>query len=104
MNFTGYSDLLNYMSNEDFQKDGYVDMGRFYGKPKTEKEKLQSRVDYLEDKLDEVIELSQKEVSKRDKAISILQTKLDEVNARWYNRLHVFITTLRLRNPFYNQS
>ena len=79
MNFTGYSDLLNYMSNEDFQKDGYVDMGRFYSKPKTEKEKLQSKVDHLED-------------------------KLDEVNARWYNRLHVFITTLRLRNPFYNQS
>ena len=42
MNFTGYTDFLNYMSNEDFQKDGYIDMGRFYGKPKTEKEKLQS--------------------------------------------------------------
>ena len=103
MNFTGYSDFLNYMSNEDLENE-YVDMSRFYSKPKTEKEKLQSKVDHLEDKLDEVIELSQKEVSKRDKVISILQTKLDEVNARWYNRLHAFITTLRLRNPFYNQS
>jgi len=103
MNFTGYSDFLNYMSNEDLENE-YVDMSRFYSKPKTEKEKLQSKVDHLEDKLDEVIELSQKEVSKRDKVISILQTKLDEVNARWYNRLHTFITTLRLRNPFYNQS
>ena len=104
MNFSNYSDFLNYMTKEDLEKSGYVDIGRFITKPKTEKEKLQSRVDYLEDKLDEVIELSQKEVSKRDKAISILQTKLDEVNARWYNRLHSFITTLRLRNPFYNQS
>jgi len=43
-------------------------------------------------------------VSIQEQEISILQTKLDEVNARWYNRLYVFITTLRLRNPFYNQS
>jgi hypothetical protein len=43
-------------------------------------------------------------ISIQEQEISILQTKLDEVNARWYNRLHVFITTLRLRNPFYNQS
>ena len=43
-------------------------------------------------------------VSIQKEEISILQTKLDEVNARWYNRLYVFITTLRLRNPFYNQS
>ena len=100
MNFAGYSDFLNYMSNEDLEKDGYVDMSRFYSKPKTEKEKLQSKVDHLEKK----IELLRKEVSIRDQEISILQTKLDEVNARWYNRLHAFITTLRLRNPFYNQS
>ena len=99
MNFTGYSDRLNYMSNEDLEKDGYVDMSRFFSKPKTEKEKLQSKVDHLEKK----IELLRKEVSTRDQEISILQTKLDEVNSRWYNKLYAFITTLSIRSPFYNR-
>tara|TARA_R100001530_G_C4262057_1_gene140728 strand:+ start:212 stop:511 length:300 start_codon:yes stop_codon:yes gene_type:complete len=99
MNFTGYSDRLNYMTEEDFQKDGYVDIGRFITRPKTEKEKLQSKVDHLEKK----IELLRKEVSIRDQEISILQTKLDEVNSRWYNKLYAFITTLSIRSPFYNR-
>ena len=99
MNFTGHSDYLNYMSNEDLEKDGYVDMSRFITRPKTEKEKLQSKVDHLEKK----IELLHKEVSIRDQEISILQTKLDEVNSRWYNKLYAFITTLSIRSPFYNR-
>ena len=99
MNFTGHSDYLNYMSNEDLEKDGYVDMGRFITRPKTEKEKLQSKVNHLEKK----IELLHKEVSIRDQEISILQTKLDEVNSRWYNKLYAFITTLSIRSPFYNR-
>ena len=99
MNFTGHSDYLNYMSNEDLEKDGYVDMSRFITRPKTEKEKLQSKVDHLEKK----IELLRKEVSTRDQEISILQTKLDEVNSRWYNKLYAFITTLSIRSPFYNR-
>ena len=99
MNFSGYSDHLNYMSNEDLEKDGYVDMGRFITRPKTEKEKLQSKVNHLEKK----IELLHKEVSIRDQEISILQTKLDEVNSRWYNKLYAFITTLSIRSPFYNR-
>ena len=33
-----------------------------------------------------------------------LQDELYNVNKLWFNRLYVFITTLRVRNPFYNQS
>ena len=99
MNFAGYSNFLNYMTNEALEKDGYVDMGRFITRPKTEKEKLQSKVNHLEKK----IELLRKEVSIRDQEISILQTKLDEVNSRWYNKLYAFITTLSIRSPFYNR-
>ena len=99
MNFSNYSDFLNYMTKEDLEKSGYVDIGRFITKPKTEKEKLQSKVNHLEKK----IELLHKEVSIRDQEISILQTKLDEVNSRWYNKLYAFITTLSIRSPFYNR-
>ena len=99
MNFSNYSDFLNYMTKEDLEKSGYVDIGRFITKPKTEKEKLQSKVNHLEKK----IELLRKEVSTRDQEISILQTKLDEVNSRWYNKLYAFITTFSIRSPFYNR-
>ena len=33
-----------------------------------------------------------------------LQDELYKLNSLWFNRLYVFITTLRVRNPFYNQS
>ena len=31
-----------------------------------------------------------------------LQDELYKLNSLWFNRLYVFITTLRVRNPFYN--
>tara|TARA_R110002020_G_scaffold451098_1_gene664948 strand:- start:421 stop:759 length:339 start_codon:yes stop_codon:yes gene_type:complete len=33
-----------------------------------------------------------------------LQDELYEVNNLWFNRLYIFITTMRVRSPFYNQS
>ena len=46
----------------------------------------------------------QEQASADVKHILHLQDELYNVNKLWFNRLYVFITTLRVRNPFYNQS
>ena len=46
----------------------------------------------------------QEQASADVKNILHLQDELYNVNKLWFNRLYVFITTLRVRNPFYNQS
>jgi|3_EtaG_2_1085321.scaffolds.fasta_scaffold252661_1 hypothetical protein len=44
----------------------------------------------------------QEQASANVKHILHLQDELYNVNKLWFNRLYVFITTLRVRNPFYN--
>ena len=72
MNFSGYSEYLNYITTEQLE---WADR---------------------EDALNSIVSIQNQE-------ISILQTKLDEVNSRWYNKLYAFITTLSIRSPFYNR-
>ena len=45
----------------------------------------------------------QEQASANVKHILHLQDELYNVNKLWFNRLYVFITTLRVRNPFYNE-
>ena len=45
----------------------------------------------------------QEQASADVKHILHLQDELYNVNKLWLNRLYVFITTLRVRNPFYNE-
>ena len=46
----------------------------------------------------------QEQASNSVQLVVQLQDELYEVNKLWFNKLYVFITTLRVRNPFYNQS
>ena len=45
----------------------------------------------------------QEQASADVKHILHLQDEFYNVNKLWFNRLYVFITTLRVRNPFYNE-
>ena len=45
----------------------------------------------------------QEQASADVKNILHLQDEFYNVNKLWFNRLYVFITTLRVRNPFYNE-
>jgi hypothetical protein len=68
--------------------------------------------DYMDDKditikesdtvIGDLKEQLQEQASADVKHILHLQDELYNVNKLWFNRLYVFITTIRVRSPFYN--
>ena len=62
---------------------------------------------HLEESRNEIIRLKQQVQEQASNGVQLvvqLQDELYKLNSLWFNKLYVFITTLRVRNPFYNQS
>ena len=74
-----------------------------------EEKKIGDRLEELSH-LKSTISINVKEISTLEKRIKALQVDLDVyqteikyVKSLWYNRLYLFFTTLRFRNPFYRK-
>mgnify|MGYP003650129577 FL=1 len=88
-----------------FKDHDYMDEKDFVINQLEDSLSIQNR--HLEESRNEIIVLKQRVQEQASNGVHLvvqLQDELYKLNSLWFNRLYVFITTLRLRNPFYNQS
>jgi len=88
-----------------FKDHGYMDDKDYIINQLEDSLSIQNR--HLEESRNEIIRLKQQVQEQASNGVHLvvqLQDELYKLNSLWFNRLYVFITTLRVRNPFYNQS
>ena len=88
-----------------FKDNDYMDEKDFVINQLEDSLSIQNR--HLEESRNEIIVLKQRVQEQASNGVHLvvqLQDELYKLNSLWFNRLYVFITTLRVRNPFYNQS
>jgi len=88
-----------------FKDHGYMDDKDYIINQLEDSLSIQNR--HLEESRNEIIRLKQQVQEQASNGVRLvvqLQDELYKLNSLWFNRLYVFITTLRVRNPFYNQS
>lgn len=88
-----------------FKDHDYMDEKDFVINQLEDSLSIQNR--HLEESRNEIIVLKQQVQEQASNGVHLvvqLQDQLYKLNSLWFNRLYVFITTLRVRNPFYNQS
>ena len=88
-----------------FKDHDYMDEKDFVINQLEDSLSIQNR--HLEESRNEIIVLKQRVQEQASNGVHLvvqLQDELYKLNSLWFNRLYVFITTLRVRNPFYNQS
>lgn len=88
-----------------FKDHDYMDEKDFVINQLEDSLSIQNR--HLEESRNEIIVLKQQVQEQASNGVHLvvqLQDELYKLNSLWFNRLYVFITTLRVRNPFYNQS
>ncbi len=88
-----------------FKDHDYMDEKDFVINQLEDSLSIQNR--HLEESRNEIIVLKQQVQEQASNGVHLvvqLQDELYKLNSLWFNKLYVFITTLRVRNPFYNQS
>ena len=87
-----------------FKDHDYMDEKDFVINQLEDSLSIQNR--HLEESRNEIIVLKQRVQEQASNGVHLvvqLQDELYKLNSLWFNRLYVFITTIRVRSPFYNE-